>query len=278
MIKTEPSLRLRAADVKFIYEKILGLDYSRYLLGDKPLTLSQQKKWQKVITIYGQGIPLEYIAGKSSFFGFDFEINRQVLIPRPETELLVEEVLNLTSPSQELKVLDVGTGSGNIGITLGLLREKYKIYACDICFEALFLATKNCKKHKLKNVFFIRTDLASGFKPGFFDVIVANLPYVKTSYIDKCRGLRFEPRKALDGGRQGLKFIKRILSSGSDLLRDRGLIFLEIGFDQKDEVLACIEKNSLRLEYVKKDYNNIDRIVVCSYLKDKNNKDNSWKS
>ncbi len=259
---------LKTADIKFLYEKLLGIDYHKVLFKDNVLSLSQNGLLTEAVNMYKEGVPLEYIVGKSSFFGLDFQIDRSCLIPRPETELLVEKVLSVAGSIKEPRVLDVGTGSGVIGVTLGLYRRDWQVYASDIAKESLFVAEKNIKKHCLKNVSLVCSDLTSGFGSGCFDIIVANLPYVETPFLMGHKELGIEPARALDGGKDGLVYIKKVLKGAGYNLVKGGLLFLEIGAQQKEGVLRYARKLGWKIDSVNKDYNGIDRVCVFRRLDD----------
>ncbi|MCG3203735.1 MAG: Release factor glutamine methyltransferase [Elusimicrobia bacterium] len=218
-----------------------------------------------------KGEPAAYITGRKNFMGFEFEVDSRVLIPRPETELLVEDILmevrDLTINNP--RILDVGTGSGCIAISLACLTSKAtkevpEIYACDISLEALDLAKKNALQHEVSIEFF-QSDLLKNVPPdlkGGFDMIAANLPYIHPSILPRLQPeISFEPRLALEGGEGGITLIKRLIQESFEFLKPHGLLELEIGYDQGDEVRGILERNGFEQITILKDYGGHDRIA-----------------
>jgi len=184
--------------------------------------------------------PTAYIIGHKEFFGLDFVVDRSVLIPRPETELLVEHAIRLASTSygDPYLIADVGTGCGAIAIAVAVTVPHARVYAADLSPEALAVAARNCERHGVENrVVLVHGDLLEAL-PERVHLIVANLPYVRESEFD---GLspevsRFEPRIALAGGIDGLGLVERLLSHASGYVLDGGVVLLEIGPDQERRV------------------------------------------
>jgi release factor glutamine methyltransferase len=188
-----------------------------------------------------KGEPLAYLLRRQEFFGLDFYINKNVLIPRPETEILVEAVLTEIQKGKKTKasivIADIGTGSGNIAITLAKkapsFKQQIKIYAVDISEKALWVARKNARIHQIaKNLIFLRGNLLEPL-PEKVDIIVANLPYVEEQFLQK---KIFEPRVALNGGKEGLQLIRALLFQAPKHLSFQGKIFLEIDPRQKKKI------------------------------------------
>ncbi|MCX6053931.1 MAG: peptide chain release factor N(5)-glutamine methyltransferase [Chloroflexi bacterium] len=186
-----------------------------------------------------KGEPLPYLVGKQAFFGLDFLVTRDVLIPRPETELLVEEAIQwLEDHPSRRKIIDIGTGSGIIAITLADHFQDADITAVDISATALALAERNAELHRVKDrIQFRLNDLLTG-NPCQYDLILANLPYIPTQILDQLPVSRFEPRLALDGGKEGLDLIGRLLDQSVKKIHPSGLILLEIETDQSE---ACLK-------------------------------------
>ncbi|MDD3102331.1 MAG: peptide chain release factor N(5)-glutamine methyltransferase, partial [Patescibacteria group bacterium] len=214
-----------------------------------------------------KGTPVAYLVGHKEFFNLDFMVDKNVLIPCPETELLVEEVLK-SVPNSKFQILnsitiaDVGTGCGNIAITLAKHLPLAKIYAIDISKNALKVAKKNAKKHKTdKQIIFLNKNLLE-LLPKKVDFIAANLPYIPTQ---KARLLSHSPQIALDGGKDGLKFYQSLLENAADHLRPDGKIFLEINFNQAKKIKKIIKKYFPHSEIeIKKDLAGLNRLVVIS--------------
>ena len=203
------------------------------------------------------GEPLQYLTGQQEFMKLNFMVNKNVLIPRQDTEILVEEVLNLSNDFKDLKILDMCTGSGAIAISIShylMDRENVggdastphflsniKIYAVDISSKALEVAKYNNEKLNA-NVKFLESDLFQKVEEKF-NIIVSNPPYIKTSVIEKLdEEVKNEPKLALDGGQDGLFFYRKIIENAHNFLEKDGYLCLEIGYDQRDEVIDIINK------------------------------------
>jgi len=212
-------------------------------------------------------IPLAYILGRTQFMGFDFLVDERVMIPRQETEILVEAVIKkyVDSPL----IVDIGTGCGNIAIALAKSIPCFRIYATDISSEALELARENAKKNAVskERISFLQGDL---FKPlndlnlfNKIDILVSNPPYIPSGEIENLPSeVLFEPRIAIDGEFDGLGFYRKIINESPLYLKNGGYLFLEIGFNQADEVKRLISKNSnFTKPDVVLDYMGIDRII-----------------
>lgn len=207
-------------------------------------------------------IPIQYITNNQEFMKLNFFVNQNVLIPRSDTEILVEEVIN-TYKNEHVKILDMCTGSGCIAISLKKYMQNSEVYGIDISKEALKVAQKNAKNNNV-DVKFKCSDMFADIQDKDFDVIVSNPPYIKTQVINTlAKEVKNEPIIALDGGEDGLYFYKKIINEAFNFLADNGMIFLEIGFDQKEELEKLIKADK-RYELVKtkKDLGDNDRIVV----------------
>ena len=220
------------------------------------------------------GVPLQYITNKQEFMGLDFYVDENVLIPQPDTEVLVENVLDLCSKNKkknEVKILDLCTGSGAIAISLNkILSEKNirnHILASDISDKALNVAMKNNEKNST-NVEFIKSDLFDSIKVNDFDIIVSNPPYIRDSVIKTLsKQVQCEPRIALSGGTDGLEFYKQIIDKAYEHITCNGHLCLEIGYDQKKEVLQLFE-NYEQYENPKaiKDLSGNDRCIISKII------------
>lgn len=215
--------------------------------------------------------PIQYIIGQAEFCGLAIEVDEQVLIPRPETEMLVECALRCMSAGRGGAILDLCTGSGCIAIAIaaGLTKRAnhFTILASDISAAALNLAARNARTHGVGvAIEFIQSDLFERIH-GAFDIIVSNPPYVSR---DEFPGLQpevlKEPRLALDGGDDGLNFYRRIARDASVHLTGEGRIILEIGWGQREEVCRILRENGFVVTDVKKDHNGIDRVIIAKNM------------
>lgn len=207
-------------------------------------------------------VPIQYITNNQEFMKLTFFVNQNVLIPRSDTEILVEEVIN-TYKNEHVKILDMCTGSGCIAISLKKYMQNSEVYGIDISKEALKVAQINAQSNNV-DVKFECSDMFADIQDKDFDVIVSNPPYIKTQVINTLdKEVKNEPIIALDGGEDGLYFYKKIINEAFNFLADNGMIFLEIGYDQKEELTKLIKADK-RYELVKtkKDLGDNDRIVV----------------
>ncbi|MBU1852582.1 MAG: peptide chain release factor N(5)-glutamine methyltransferase [Candidatus Omnitrophica bacterium] len=217
------------------------------------------------------GEPIQYITGSSEFMGMDFIVNKDVLIPRPETEFLIGEVLRITNSN--LNTLDLCTGCGNIAISLARFMDRINIVATDISGPALRIARGNSILHGVdKHITFHEGDLFDALpidKSYKFDIIVCNPPYVKSAELQFLqREVRYEPEVSLDGGEDGLEFYRRIERVAPDYLKKNGgSLFLEIGLGQLEAIKGIfISRNLFEIRNVNKDFSGIDRVLWISLL------------
>ena len=212
--------------------------------------------------------PVAYILNSKEFWKNNFYVDQNVLIPRPDTEVLVEEIMKLYGKQKKLSILDVGTGSGCIIISILKERQKFRATAIDISKKALNIAKYNAKMHHLNNrIKFYKSSVDNFFKHKY-DLIVSNPPYIsrlKLKYLDKDI-LGFEPTLALEGGIDGFNVFSKIVKKSSMFLKIGGKLVLEIGFDQKFEMLKLLKKNNFFVNKIVKDYGGRDRCVICTKL------------
>ncbi len=242
-----------------------ALDLNRvqlYQSLDNELKAQQQQALDRLIERRLKGEPLAYINKTREFYGQDFYVNRDVLIPRPETEHLVEKIIELAGRHKAPVIADIGTGGGAIAVSLALNLPQAEIYATDISPTALKVAGMNCRKHKVGNrIKLLRGDLLEPL-PQAVDFIAANLPYVRqTDIYPNC----FEPLLALDGGTDGLDQISRLCRQAKDKLLPGGCLLLEIGQGQKDAVTSILNNifPEANIE-ITRDLSGIARVVSLS--------------
>jgi len=233
-----------------------------YLDLDHKLSPEEGETFQQLIERRLSGEPSAYITEHCEFYGLDFYVDRRVLIPRPESELLVEEALSLAQEHRLLTIAEIGTGGGAIAISLALELPQTKIYASDISASALEVALINCQKHGVVDRVCLLCGNMLDPVPEPVDLAVANLPYVKESELS---GIMFEPRLALNGGSDGIEKIRQLCQQAGSKLRPGGFLLLEIGQGQGKEVTTML--NALfpggRIKLMP-DLSGIDRVVSLS--------------
>ncbi len=216
-------------------------------------------------------VPLQYITNKQEFMRLNFYIDENVLIPRADTEILVEEVITICNKKDKVKVLDLCTGSGAIAISIAKYLKRCEVTAIDISDNALEVAIKNAKINNVEVDFrkldILEEDIVLEDK---FDIIVSNPPYIETDTIrNLSKDVQNEPQIALDGGQDGLTFYKRIIDIAYKYLNENGALCFEIGYNQKNAVQSLIKENKQYINiYSKKDLGGNDRIVICSKMEE----------
>ncbi len=206
-----------------------------------------------------EGYPLQYAIGKWNFYGLDLLVDKRALIPRYETEILVDLIINDNSNNK--KILDIGTGSGAISLALSKNLKDTKITGVDISKNAIDLANENKIKLNINNVEFKESDIFSNIEEKF-DIIVSNPPYINKEDFEKLDNkLYYEPQNALYGGEDGLYFYKKIIKNAKNFLNKNGKIYLEIGYDQKDSISNLLEEYGYKQIESYKDFNDFDRII-----------------
>jgi release factor glutamine methyltransferase len=280
-------------DAEALLSRVLDIDrvglYTQY---ERILSEEEVNNFFGLVERRNKREPLQYILGNTEFFGLEFVVTPDVLIPRPETEILVEKALNrvksyelgvmsknkknskLRTPDSELKILDLCTGSGCIAVTLAKEIEGVKVYGVDISAKALRVAKENARRHEVEErIRFIQGNLFESFTihcsritdHGFrFDLIVSNPPYIPSSEINFLQEevKDYEPREALDGGNNGLSYLKRIIKEAPDYLKSGGSLLLEIGYKQKERVFEIAEEREIyQTPVIINDFAGIERVV-----------------
>lgn len=250
---------------KMLVEYIFNIKKEQIVLEyDKELNNIDVDRYKTSLEKISKGMPIQYITNKQEFMNLSFYVDENVLIPQPDTEVLVEEIINLYS-DKECKILDLCTGSGAIGISLAKYIEKSQIVATDISLKALQIAKLNAEQNLVhRKIEFIESDMFDKVKYNDFDIIVSNPPYIKTDIIKTLDNqVQQEPHIALDGGEDGLNFYRIIINNSCDYTKNHGKLFLEIGFDQKENVINLLKENGKYINiYSKKDFAQNDRIIV----------------
>jgi release factor glutamine methyltransferase len=239
-----------------------------YLEFDRTLSEQELEPLREKVRRRAEGEPLQHLLGHWDFFGRTFKTDRRALIPRSETELLVETVLKefKTCAEPGNRLVDVGTGSGILAITLALERPDLEVSAVDLSEDALALARENAERFGvLDRITFRCTDLLDQIA-GPFDWVVANLPYIPTGEFHTLqREVKFDPTCALDGGKDGLTIIKRLIESVPGKIVSNGLIALELGQGQAEEVSGFMADQNYRDISIRKDYQGVERLLIARH-------------
>ncbi len=261
---------------RLIMQYVFKKDRQYILINDKLEPSKEKEKYfLQCIDMLVENIPLQHITNTQEFMKLNFFVNENVLIPRSDTEILVEEVINIINKIKNEKgnigidnisVMDLCTGSGAIAISLAKYIPSINITAVDISDKALEVAKKNAKLNNVEEkITFIKSDMFSKLEGLKFDVIVSNPPYIKKEVIKKLdKEVQKEPILALDGGIDGLDFYRLIVNNGYEYLKQNGYICLEIGYDQREDVIRLIEnkKEIYSNTYAKNDLYSNDRIII----------------
>jgi release factor glutamine methyltransferase len=232
-----------ALDARLLLEHVLRRDHAYLIAHDhEQLTTEALKDYQHLLDRATAGEPVPYLIGHAPFLGLDFVVSPAVLIPRPETEQLVEMAVAWARARGPLRIVDVGTGSGCIAVSLVRRLPEAEVFAVDVSAAALAVARANTARHAPGRVHLVRDNLLDAFGPGI-DLIAANLPYVaEEDWPELAVGVKsFEPALALDGGADGLALIRALLPGAAERLRPGGLVLLEIGWRQGRAVAALAE-------------------------------------
>ena len=256
-------------DCELLMSKVINKDRKYIILNtDKDLKLSLYNRFKELVKQRSKGKPIAYLVGKKDFWKYQFLIKENVLIPRPDTEILIEQILNFSSKNSKLNLLDIGVGSGCI--LLSILKERKNFYGTgiDISKKSLKVSKFNAKELGLENrVKFYHSDV-DNFNNGKYDVIVSNPPYIENynlKYLDK-DVKNFEPKLALNGGLEGVSQIRKVITKSSVLIKKQGKLILEIGFDQKNKVKEILKKEGFYINKILKDYAKNDRCIISTKI------------
>ncbi|MFA4991550.1 MAG: peptide chain release factor N(5)-glutamine methyltransferase [Candidatus Omnitrophota bacterium] len=268
---------LSQAEIEILLTHLLDCPKVNLYVDDMEITDEIERQYDLLVNRRLAGEPIQYIIGKTEFYGLDFTVNRNVFIPRPETELLITEIMG--SPSHNVtrspvRVLDLCTGSGNIAVSLARMMPEAGITATDISREALNTARENAAYNKVHDrIKFLQGDLFDAIgnesidNNNKFDIIVSNPPYIRTGEIRLLqKEIGFEPAIALDGGDDGLEFYRRIAVKAPLYLKKGGVLFLEIGLGQSKDIINIFNiTGKFKLNKTEKDFNEIERVLVLSF-------------
>ena len=262
----EPNLKVRLVLAYFLKQN------KEYLIThyEEKIEDNINDKYIESIKKLCNNIPVQYIIKKQEFMGLELYVDESVLIPQPDTETLVEEVIDICKyqlkSNKSIQILDLCTGSGAIGISIAKNVKNSSLVLSDINTDVLKVTEKNCKNiiGEGNNLIIIQSDLFENIN-NKFDIIVSNPPYIKTEIIKTLdKEVQKEPKLALDGGKDGLEVYRKIIKDAYKYLNNNGLLCLEIGYDQKDDVIDLLKRSKKYIDiYSKKDLTGKDRIIVC---------------
>lgn len=254
-------------DLRFDFDLLLAdvLKMNRaslYAHGDKNLSIAEIESLKQKLIRRLNGEPFAYIVGHKAFMDLDLMVNENVLIPRPETEILVESVIErLKQINEPIKIADIGTGSGAIALSIKKYLPNAQVHAIDISQKALEVARQNSIKNNLP-IEFHHGDLFEPIKDKKFQAIVSNPPYIPSDVVTDLEVSKFEPRLALDGGIDGLNFYRRLIAESESLLTDEGFLAFEIGFNQAEEI-KILAQDKFKIEIIK-DLANLNRVMILT--------------
>ena len=255
-------------DTEILMSNVSKLDRKDFILNkDIELTDEKYQKFKKLIYERSKKKPISYLIKKKEFWKNEFIINDTVLIPRPETEHLVNEALYVTRKKSG-NILDLGVGSGCIILSILQERKKLRGIGVDINSGPLIISNINAKKLKIENrVKFVKSDI-DNFRLGKYDLIVSNPPYIKRSDLKNLEKdvIGYEPRIALDGGLDGLSEIRKVINTASKLIKINGKLIIEIAFNQKDKIISLLKNKEFYINKIVKDYSGKDRCVVSTKI------------
>jgi len=260
------SIKSAQLDSEILMSKVINKERKFIVLNqNKYLEKNFYNCFKDLIYQRSKGKPIAHLIGKKDFWNFEFKVNKDVLVPRPDTELIIEEVLKRTKNKSKLKLLDIGVGSGCI--LLSILNEKKDFYGIgiDLSKKCIELSKINAFNLGISNkVKFFKTDV-DNFNYGKYDLVVSNPPYINQIDLKNLdKEVNFEPKLSLDGGLDGLSVIKKVINKASELIKINGMLILEIGFNQKERVKKILRNNGFYINKVLKDYANNDRCIVST--------------
>jgi len=256
-------------DTEILLSNLIKRDKKHIILNPKELLNSEQlEKFKCLIERRKKGEPIAYLINKKEFWKDEFFVNKDVLIPRPDTELIIEQVLKIYTKDEQLQVLDIGTGSGCI--LLSILKERPNFYGTgiDISKKSINVSKFNAKQLNLMNRVKFFDSSVDNFKIGKYDLIVSNPPYIEQlnlKYLEK-DVVNFEPKLALSGGLDGFSKIRKVINKAGILIKKNGKFILEIGFNQKNKVKKILKEEGFYVNKAIKDYGNNDRCIISTKI------------
>ena len=263
------NIKTACLDSELLLSKVLSKDRNYILLNSKEIISKKYlSDFTHLIHRRKKGEPVAYLTNYKEFWKQKYFVNKDVLIPRPDTEVLIEETLEMFGDDKKLKILDIGTGSGCLLLSILKERKNFLGVGIDISKKALKVACFNAKLQHLKNrVKFYNSDIDKFFI-GKYDLILSNPPYIKNfdlKYLDEDVAT-YEPKVALDGGRDGLSKITKVIDKASCLIKKNGKLILEIGYNQRNEIVKRLKDRKFYINKIIKDYGKNDRCIISTKI------------
>ena len=262
------NIKTAMLDSEILMSKVLGKKREHIILNIRnDLEENKFDYYKQLVNQRVKGKPIAYLLGKKFFWKYEFNVNQNVLIPRPDSELIVDQILKIAKNKSRLNILEIGVGSGCI--LLSILKEKkgFNGTGIDISSECLNTCKNNINKLKINNKIKLFKSDVDNFKYGKYDLIISNPPYIKKSdlkYLEK--DINFEPKLALDGGWDGISEIRKVIDKSSELIKKNGKLVLEIAFDQKIKVKSLLKEKGFYINNVVKDFGKNDRCIISTKI------------
>ena len=261
----EKGIKSYHLDSQILISEALKVEKKNILLNlEKKVSMKKLDYFDFLVTERINKKPIAYILRKKEFWKYDFFVNQNVLIPRPETELIIENVLELTKNKSKLNILDIGVGSGCIILSILKERKNFNGTGIDVCKKSLNICKINSYYLEVSSRLKLFKSDVDNFKNGKYDLIVSNPPYIKKSilkYLEK-DVIGFEPKLALDGGNEGLSVIRKVIERSSKLIKKKGFLILEIAYDQKKQVKKILMNKGFFIKKIVKDLSGNDRCII----------------
>ena len=256
-------------DAEILMAKTINKDRNYILLNSSnPINNNDLNNFYKLIEQRSLGNPVAYLIKKKFFWNSEFYVTNDALIPRPDTEIIIENILSLTKQKNKINILDIGVGSGCIILTILKERENFHGTGIDISKKCLNISRINAINLKVRSRLKLFKSNVDKFNFGKYDLIVSNPPYIKTKklkYLERDVA-KFEPKQALDGGLDGLSEIRKVVKKSSELIKKNGKFILEIGFDQKNKVIKILKEEGFYINSCEKDLATNDRCIISTKL------------
>ena len=263
------SIKTAQLDAEILMARVLGANREYIILNNnKDLGDQNFESFKSLIEERANRKPIAYLLNNKFFWNNEFYVNKNTLIPRPDTEIIVEQILKFTKNKNSLNILDIGVGSGCILLSILNERKKFTGTGIDISKNSLDICKINAKKLLVEKRTKLYKSDVDKFTQGKYDLIVSNPPYIKKSNLKYLESdvLQFEPKLALDGGLDGLSVIRKVIKKSSELLKKNGKFILEIGFDQKNKVIKLLKNKGFYINSTIKDFAKNDRCIVSTKI------------